>query len=67
MWDKGVAWRKRKWGGGVFSPPPSFKRKKFSPQFGKKTREKSMEEVSLMWNYPYTFSLFINLMLLPFP
>ena len=41
------AWRKRKWGGGVFSPPPSFKRKKISPHFGKKTREKSTEEVSL--------------------
>ena len=29
--------------GGVFSLGPPFKRKKFSPQFGKKTREKSGE------------------------
>ena len=35
-------------GGGVFSPGPPFKRKKFSPQFEEKTREKSGEGVGLM-------------------
>ena len=33
-----------KWGGVVFSTGPPFKRKKFSPQFREKTREKSGRE-----------------------
>ena len=35
-------------GGGVFSRGPPFKKKKFSPQFKEKTRQKSGEGAGLM-------------------
>ena len=36
--------RRENGGGGVFSTDPPFKRKKFSPQFREKTRDKSGRE-----------------------
>ena len=48
----------RKWGWGVFSSDPSFKRKIFSFQIKKKIRKKSDEGVGLMRNYSFILPLF---------
>ena len=45
-WETRVfAWRKRKWGGRVFSLSPSFKRKKsFLPSLGRRQKRKVQKE-----------------------